>query len=85
MEIQLRERARIEMYRGFAAEHGPPQRQAKRRLKQERMASTVVEETCRKICLVERQRGTERAETRRVSELGIAVSCGSGGLWWGTK
>jgi len=49
------------------------------------MASTVVEEACRQICLVEQQRGTERAETRRVSELGVVVSCRSGDLWWRTK
>ena len=48
-------------------------------------ASTVVEEACRQICLVEQQRGTERAETRRVTVLGIVVSCGSGELGWGTK
>src|SRR5215469_13111795 len=42
------------------------------------MASTVVEEACTQICLVEPQRGTERAETRRVTVFGIVVSCGSG-------
>ena len=49
------------------------------------MASTVVEEACRQICLAERQRGTERAETRRVTVLGRVVSCRSGDLWWRTK
>ncbi len=49
------------------------------------MGSTVVEEASWQICLADRQRGTERAETRRVSELGIAVSCRSGDLWWRTK
>ena len=52
---------------------------------QESMASTVVEEACRQICLVEQQRGTERGKTRRVTVLGIVVSCGSDDLWWGTK
>jgi len=85
MQIQLRGRARIEIWRGCAAELGPSQRQAKRRLEQESPANTVVEETCREICLLGRQRGTERAETRRVSELGIAVSCRSGDLWWRAK
>ena len=85
MQIQLKERARIAVYRGCAAEHGPPLRQAKRSLKQESKASTVVEEACRQICLVEQQRGTERAKTRRVTVLGIVVSCGSDDLGWGTK
>jgi hypothetical protein len=64
MQIQLRERARIAVYRGCAAEHGPSERQGKRRLKQESMASTVAEEACRRICLVEQQRGTERGDTQ---------------------
>jgi hypothetical protein len=68
------------VWRGCAAEHGPSERQAKRRLKQESMAGTVAEEACRQICLVEQQRGTERAETRRVTVLGIVVSCGGGDL-----
>jgi hypothetical protein len=49
------------VYRGCAAEHGRSERQAKRRLKEESMASTVAEEACRQICLVEQQRGTECA------------------------
>ena len=36
--IQLRGRVRIEVYRGCAAEHGPSQLQAERRLEQESMA-----------------------------------------------
>ena len=35
--------------------------------------------------MVEQQRGTERAEARRVFALRIVDSCGSGDLWWGTK
>src|SRR5215472_18359597 len=42
MQIQLRGRARIEIWRGCAAELGPSQRQAKRRLEQESPANTVV-------------------------------------------
>ena len=53
---------------------------------QESMASTVVEEACRQICLAERQRGTERAETRRVTVLGkwfhaAAVTSGGERSW----
>jgi len=73
MQIQLRERARIAVYRGCAVEHGPPWRQGKTRLKQESMASTVVEEACRQICLAEQQRGTERGDTEsdRVGDSGF--------------
>jgi hypothetical protein len=84
-KFKLRARARIAVYRGCAAEHGPSHRQAKRRLKQGSIASTIVEEACRQICLVERQRGTESVETRRVFVLGRVVSCRSADLWWRTK
>ena len=39
------------------------------------MASTVVEEACRQNCLVEQQRGTDRAEARRDFALERVVSC----------
>jgi hypothetical protein len=39
-------------------------------LEQESMANTVVEKAWRQICLAQRQKGMERAETRRVFVLG---------------
>jgi hypothetical protein len=85
MQIQMAGRARIVVYLGCAAEHDPSPYQAKGRLEQESMGNTVVAEACRQICLAAWQRGTERAETRRVTELRIVVSCRSGDLWWRTQ
>ena len=66
------------MCRGCAAERGPSERQAKRCLEQESLASTVVEGAWRQICLTQKQRGMERGETRSVFALGRVVSCSSG-------
>ena len=49
------------------------------------MANAVVEEAWRQICLADRQRGTERAEARRVFVLGSVVSCSNGDQWWRTE
>ena len=70
MQIQLKEGERSEANRGCAGEHGPSQRQAKRWLEQESMADTVAEGIGGKICLAQRQRGMERAETRRALVFG---------------
>src|SRR5690348_3470987 len=85
MQIQLEEGQRSEVYRGCSGEHGPSQRQAKRWLEQESMGNTVVEEIGGKICLAQRQRDMERAETRRAFVLGRTVSCSSGDLWRRTE
>jgi hypothetical protein len=49
------------------------------------LANTVVEEAWRQICLAQRQRGMERAETRRAFVLGRVVSCSSDDLWRRTE